>query len=87
MHALITVVLYLSVLLFMHKVYNDLRFFWYCDLDNLTLYYYSRTIVFSIMVVPLPSGYDSRSNANLYEVIMSALQGVIMRSHEEVSFF
>ena len=74
-------------LLFMHKVCNDLQLFWYCDLDNLTLFIILERKFYSIIVVPRHSGYDSRSNANLYEVIMSALQGVILRSHEGFRFF
>ena len=46
----------------------------------------------SIIVVPFPRGYAGRSKANLYEVIMNVLQGVVKRSHdgfntENVVFF
>ena len=75
---------------------NGTNFDWLrksCDISTCDLSHdgnpekYRRPMKSAIIVVPLLSGYDSRSNANLYEVIMSALQGVIMRSHEGLRFF
>ena len=43
--------------------------------------------LYTIKVVPLPEGYSRKTNANLNEVIMTSLHGVIKWSHDGFSYF